>query len=283
MFQGGAGFDALPSHHQDAARVIDNVAAAGPLLTPVHIKELELGISDINAQIAEAQSGIATLGQGPMTAVMAKPYQDEIRALTADLELAEAELKDARARSDELGQALQILSLTEPTPEINTALVDAALDKVARLSASLRSLPGGAPVANTDGPPIQAKAKGGAFRSGWLLTGEEGPELEYRTEGGFIAHNRALRNMLDMATRTRDPVSGISLYGITGAPMPAIATVAAAGGSVTQRGPITFSPRYNMPLAFEGGVDLDKVRVTVRAELSDARDRAQGDLRGLFA
>ncbi|SDG19510.1 phage tail tape measure protein [Sulfitobacter delicatus] len=277
-----AGFDALPYHQQDVARVVENVVASGPLPTPAHIEELELGIADINAQIAEAQAGIANLGEGPMTAAMAMPYQDQIRALTADLEVAEAELKDARARSDELGQALQVLSETEATPEINTASVDAALAKVARLSASLRNLPGGAPATNSSGSPVQARAKGGAFRPGWLLTGEEGPELEYRTEGGFIAHNRALRNMLDMATRTRDLVSGIGFDGVAGASMPAMATVAAAGGSAMQRGPITFSPQYNMPLAFEGGVDLDEVRATVRAELSDAEDRARVELRGLL-
>lgn len=278
----GAGFEALPYHQQDAARVVETVVASGPLPTPAHIEELELGITDINAQIAEAQAGIANLGEGPMTAAMSMPYQGEIRALTADLEVAEAELKDARARSDELGQALQVLSETEATPEINTASVDAALAKVARLSASLRNLSSGAPVASSGGSPIQARARGGAFRPGWLLTGEEGPELEYRTEGGFIAHNRALRNMLDMATRTRDLVSGIGFDGLAGAPMPAMATVAAAGGSAMPRGPITFSPQYNMPLAFEGGVDLDEVRATVRAELGDAEDRARAELRGLL-
>ena len=43
---------------------------------------------------------------------------------------------------------------------------------------------------------IQEKAGGGSFNPGWLLTGEKGPELEYRTRGGFIAHNQALRSML---------------------------------------------------------------------------------------
>ncbi|WP_224825758.1 phage tail tape measure protein [Cognatishimia sp. MH4019] len=132
------------------------------------------------------------------------------------------------------------------------------------------------------GGPVQERAGGGSFGPGWLLTGELGPELEYRTEGGFIAHNRALRNMLDMATRTRDLVSGIGFDGFTGASMPAMATVAAAGGSSMQRGPITFAPQYNMPLTFEAGTDLDEVRATVRAELSEAEDRALAELRGLL-
>lgn len=276
------GFQAMPQEQQDAARVVENVVAAGPLPTPAHIEELELGIADINAQIAEAQAGIANLGQGPMTATMAIPYQQEVQALTADLEEAEAELKDAKARSADLTQALQVLSETEAKPEINTASVDAALAKVARLSASLRNLPGGAVTANAGKTPVQPRARGGRFNPGWLLTGEEGPELEYRTEGGFIAHNRALRNMLDMATRTRDLVGGIGLGGMMGAQVPAMAAVAAAGGSAMQRGPISFAPQFNMPLSFDGGVDMDEVRATVRAELSDAEERAQAAMRSLL-
>lgn len=277
-----AGFEALPVEQQQAARVVESVVAAGPLPTPAHIEELEAGIADINAQIAEAEAGIANLGDGPMTGIMSVPYHDEIRALTADLEVAEAELKDARARSDELGAALQVLSETEATPEINTSSVDAALAKVARLSASLSNLPGGASVASVNGAPVQARAKGGKFNPGWVLKGEEGPELEYHSEGGYIAHNRALRNMLDMATRTRDLVSGIGFDGLMGAPMPALASVAASGGAAMQRGPITFSPHYNMPLSFDGGVDLDEVRAAVRAELSDAEDRARVEMRSLL-
>ncbi len=46
---------------------------------------------------------------------------------------------------------------------------------------------------------VQERARGGAFNPGWLLTGENGPELEYRSRGGFIAHNRALANMVSMS------------------------------------------------------------------------------------
>lgn len=47
--------------------------------------------------------------------------------------------------------------------------------------------------------PVQARARGGSFAPGWLLTGENGPELEYRNRGGFVAHNRALRSMMAMS------------------------------------------------------------------------------------
>lgn len=61
------------------------------------------------------------------------------------------------------------------------------------------------------------------------MTGEQGPELRYETQGGFIAHNRALRAMLDMASRTRDLVSGIGSEGLGASPVPALATVAETG------------------------------------------------------
>ncbi len=50
-------------------------------------------------------------------------------------------------------------------------------------------------------PRITEKARGGSFGPGWLLTGEEGPELEYKSRGGFIAHNKALRNMASMSEK----------------------------------------------------------------------------------
>lgn len=49
------------------------------------------------------------------------------------------------------------------------------------------------------GGAVQARASGGSFGAGWLLTGENGPELEYRNRGGYIAHNRALQNMVAMS------------------------------------------------------------------------------------
>lgn len=74
-----------------------------------------------------------------------------------------------------------------------------------------------------DGPLVQPRALGGGFNPGWLLTGEKGPELEYRNRGGFIAHNMALRSMLAMSNRARSNVM--------------------AAGSMVQRG---FAPRFDM-------------------------------------
>ena len=130
--------------------------------------------------------------------------------------------------------------------------------------------------------PSRRARGGGWYKPGWLLTGEQGPELRYATEGGFIAHNRALRSMLDMASRTRDLISGAGFDGPGTSPVPALADVAAASGPAMQRAAITLSPQYNMPLSFDGRVDMEEVRATVRQELIAAEERAQADLRRLM-
>ena len=156
-----------------------------------------------------------------------------------------------------------------------------------QISATIRNaIPGNASVnvalSGVPTAPIQARAKGGSFRPGWLMTGEEGPELEYRTEGGFIAHNRALRGMVEMASRAREIAQGITMGdGSFGGAVPTMATVAASGGG-SQRQAITHAPQYNMPLSFAPGVDMDEVRATVRAELMDAEERAMAAMRGLL-
>jgi len=45
------------------------------------------------------------------------------------------------------------------------------------------------------------KALGGAYTPGWLLTGEAGPELKFENRSGYIANNRALRQMAGYASR----------------------------------------------------------------------------------
>lgn len=45
----------------------------------------------------------------------------------------------------------------------------------------------------------QKRALGGAFRPGWLLTGERGPEMRFQNRAGYIADNRAMRQLADYA------------------------------------------------------------------------------------
>ncbi|AVO37403.1 phage tail tape measure protein [Pukyongiella litopenaei] len=51
------------------------------------------------------------------------------------------------------------------------------------------------------GDAAQGKALGGAFRPGWLLTGERGPELKFENRSGYVANNRALRQLAGYADR----------------------------------------------------------------------------------
>lgn len=74
------------------------------------------------------------------------------------------------------------------------------------------------------GEGVQERAAGGAFGRGVTLTGERGPELRYNNRGGFIAHNRALQDMLDMAGRAMIPQPQ-SLR-------PAMATARGSGGPI---------------------------------------------------
>lgn len=147
-----------------------------------------------------------------------------------------------------------------------------------------RSMFGGGAKEASNGGKVQARAGGGSYGPGWLLTGEQGPELKYQSQGGFIAHNGALRGMLNMASRARALAQDIDFgsVGLGASPVPAMATVAAFGGRAGQRGPITLAPQYNMPLSFAPGVDMAEVRATVRAELENAEERAMAAMRGLL-
>lgn len=133
-------------------------------------------------------------------------------------------------------------------------------------------------------PPVQARASGGAFGPGPLLTGEAGAELMYASEGGYIAHNRALRGMMDMAARTSRMMRGIG-GGIGGAvaPMAALASVAGAGAVATPR-PLTFAPQYSIPLTINGGssTDANAIVAVVRRELMAAEERARVEARRLI-
>lgn len=50
-------------------------------------------------------------------------------------------------------------------------------------------------------PPLQTNALGGAFRPGWHLTGEMGPELKFENRSGYVANNRAMRQLASYADR----------------------------------------------------------------------------------
>jgi hypothetical protein len=212
-----------------------------------------------------------------------------IRAVAAEtLSAVQAVLADILAATKAVDMTSEGARITQSIANGMLSQLGAVRTAANQISATIRNaLPGNARVnvalSGVPTAPVQARAKGGSFRPGWLMTGEEGPELEYRTEGGFIAHNRALRGMIEMASRARNIAQGITLGngGFGGGLVPAMATVAASGGG-SQRQAITYAPQYNMPLSFAPGVDMAEVRATVRAELMNAEERAMAAMRGLL-
>ena len=104
------------------------------------------------------------------------------------------------------------------------------------------------------------RAQGGPFGRGWLLTGEGGPELEYRTRGGYIAHNGQLRDMLAMSDTIRRNVARMRSVSAT-APIASGAARPGAGARSTTIGDVNVYPSPGMderPLAREIRAQSDR-------------------------
>ncbi len=251
---------------EDIAAARGNAPAAEvatEIANPETLLEAARAASDLEARfpaLAAAANETLTVVQAMIAQIVAAVAQVDLTAEGA--RIAGSIAAGIRARIGEVRAAAAAMSTA----------IRSALPGNARVNVALSAAPA----------PIQARASGGWYRPGWLLTGEQGPELRYATEGGFIAHNRALRSMLDMASRTSALISAAGFEGPGTSPVPALADVAAASGPTMQRAAITLSPQYNMPLSFDGRVDMEEVHDTVRQELIAAEERAQADLRRLM-
>ena len=141
-------------------------------------------------------------------------------AITANWGTVKAALKPVL---DWIGEAFQKLwRLVEPVieglkwvKEKGAAAADAVFgdgkgtrDRIGQLSG--RSGPG-------SGPPIQQNALGGSFARGFSLTGEKGPELKFENRAGYIANNRALRQLAGYSDRVSSLMSGFGNSGTMGA------------------------------------------------------------------
>ncbi|RYH02828.1 phage tail tape measure protein [Salipiger sp. IMCC34102] len=113
----------------------------------------------------------------------------------------------------------------------NAAVVAAVQEMAAAVRAAMPSGPAVALAVQTgQSAQVQARAAGGWFGPGWLLTGEEGPELEYRSQGGFIAHHGQLREMLEMSDIIRRNAGRMAPVAAT-SPLRAAARGQAEGGT----------------------------------------------------
>ena len=124
-------------------------------------------------------------------------------------EAANAALQAGGAALRQIATQFAAADLTSEGARLMQTLADGIRSKLAEVTAAAQqitqairnALPSSATmnVGVQGAAPLQARARGGAFGPGWLLTGEKGPELEYRNRGGFIAHNQALQNMVSMS------------------------------------------------------------------------------------
>lgn len=74
----------------------------------------------------------------------------------------------------------------------------------------------------------QRRAVGGSFLPGSVLVGEQGPELRFENRAGFIATNRQLRGMADMADRIR----GAAINGVDNATRQVTQALTIAAGAI---------------------------------------------------
>ncbi|SFQ14627.1 phage tail tape measure protein, TP901 family, core region [Roseivivax halotolerans] len=162
-------------------------------------------IADVAADaedVADLERKIAAVTEA------AEALPPEIRAMVTDVE-------GILSGLDFTGHGQRMMNTLAEGIRAGTAEVIAATQAMAaQVSAALPTSPAVTLAAETASVPVQARAAGGDFGPGWLLTGEEGPELEYRSRGGFIAHHGQLQEMVAMS---REVVQGMTS-------MPAIAS-----------------------------------------------------------
>ncbi len=191
----GVVFDSFEVNRaQDMLNLLNEIKASDATMPEIRSPETLVEAARVAEELTQ---------QYPALTVAAQETQIAVTAALSSM-VAELQGTDFASEGQRLMQSLaggirsQIATVTAAARAITNA-IRAALPQ----SATMRvSVTGG-------GAPVQARARGGRYGPGWLLTGEEGPELKYETEGGFIAHNRALRNMVDMAERARGLARGL--------------------------------------------------------------------------
>lgn len=126
---------------------------------------------------------------------------------------------------------------------------------------------GAMPATDASGAAIPQFAGGGDFDAGPIIVGERGPELRYESRGGFIAHNRALREMARIS-------AVIAAAGGTGA----TAADAVPVGLGTRS--TSFNPTYAVSLnVAPGNGSPAEIEAVLRRVLAEQATRAAADAR----
>lgn len=183
---------------------------------------------------------------------MPKAVEDAVRqaedAASLDLTAAGLAMMETLATGIRTGTAEVVAAVTAMARQVGAAMPTAPAVKLAVASS----------------PAVQARASGGSFGAGWLLTGERGPELEYRDRGGFIAHNAQLQQMVHNSDTIRRNIGR-----------------AAPAGQIMQRA--TAAQAENMTVGDihihpAAGADPAQIARAVRRELARVQDARRGDL-----
>ena len=240
------GFTKMVPEQQAAARTVVS-SQSSVLPTADHLQALREHATALRAEIAEIQGDIDNIGQGPMAASLAIPHQQTMAVRKRELQEVEAALVDAEARSVTLTGALQVLDGTEATPEINAASIDRALEKVARLSAQLRSMPGASAGAASPARPAGARAFGGSVRAGlpyrvnehtpkseWFVPSASGGILNVgQAQAAFMSHFGSGAGGGSGVSRGAQRVRSASMAALTASAMVGASAAAAASGGGT--------------------------------------------------
>ena len=103
-------------------------------------------------------------------------------------------IENAQRAGNAIGEALGSAATPYVDPGRVSGLGDISSDpNAARMSAAAAE--------RLYGIKPQANALGGPFRPGWHLTGELGPELKFENRSGYVANNRAMRQLAGYADR----------------------------------------------------------------------------------
>ncbi|MGR3651918.1 MAG: phage tail tape measure protein, partial [Roseovarius sp.] len=203
-----------------AAATVERVAAEGPLPTKEHLSGLRGEAEALRGEIAALQREIRSTPAGRGAARALAPKRAELERLKGDLAETEAGLADGEARAGELQAALQLLSETEATPEIDQRSIDRALERARQLERTLGRIDGGARAgAPAPAPaPRRARRRGGPISRGEVyMTGEDGPEAIVASRSAYVMPSRITERIRERISEASGPARAMVARGLRAA------------------------------------------------------------------
>jgi hypothetical protein len=186
----------LPMGQQQAVRVIGQYADGEALPTPGRLEALRGFAADLRTEIAQIRADLEAMPEPTDVYDMGSPDRQQTEAQLGarlrELELVEQQLAEDEAAANDLATAMQFVGGMDVAPQINTASLDRALDRVRQIAAEMRALNSATPgAAQPEHPrPAGARASGGPVRAGLpYLVNEATPRSEWfvpSVSGGIL-------------------------------------------------------------------------------------------------